>query len=144
MIVSLSKGGVDIELITQTRRQDVAAFLEELREIMGKKAFNRDTDFVLIRKTKPNDVRHSTPYTLVDLEYDVGDIIETLRKLRIEDYSESRIDRDDLNPPVLHVFGKTINEKLVYIKLKVRKAEKHKVICVSFHYAREQMSFPYA
>lgn len=42
------------------------------------------------------------------------------------------------------VFGKDIEEKLIYIKLKVKnKTQKH-VLCVSFHYAKEKMIFPYA
>ena len=55
-----------------------------------------------------------------------------------------KIDKDDINPPLLFVFGKDIEEKLIYIKLKVKnKTQKH-VLCVSFHYAKEKMIFPYA
>ena len=58
-------------------------------------------------------------------------------------YSETKIDKDDLNPPLLFVFGKDINSKLVYVKLKIKGEPRKYVLCVSFHYAKEQMTFPY-
>ena len=87
---------------------------------------------------------HSTPHTLLDLDYDIGDVIDRLKELTVEEYSETKIDKDDLNPPLLFVFGKNINEKLVYIKLKIKKSQKRHVLCVSFHYAKDKMKFPYA
>ncbi len=99
---------------------------------------------VLIRKRKPDDLSHSTPFTLVDLSYDIHDVVERLKELQISEYSETLIDRDDSFPPYLFVFGKDINKKLVYIKLKIRETDKKRVICVSFHYAKNAMTFPYA
>ena len=95
------------------------------------------------RKACP-DQCYSTPYTLVDLDYDEDDVIERLKELSVAEYSETKIDRDDLNPPLLFVFGKKINGKLVYIKLKIRDDENTVILCVSFHYAKEKMKFPYA
>ena len=40
--------------------------------------------------------------------------------MAVEEYSETKIDKDDLDPPLLFVFGKSINRKLVYIKLKIK------------------------
>lgn len=54
------------------------------------------------------------------------------------------IDKDDLNPPLLFVFGKDIDGKLVYVKLKIKGDQQRHVLCVSFHYAKEKMTFPYA
>lgn len=54
------------------------------------------------------------------------------------------MDKDDLNPPVLFVFGKEISERLVYIKLKIKGEQTRHIVCVSFHYAEEPMAFPYA
>lgn len=59
-------------------------------------------------------------------------------------YSETKIDRDDLNPPLLFVFGKDVNNKLIYVKLKIKDNYKQHILCVSFHYAKEDMEFPYA
>ena len=86
---------------------------------------------------------YSTPYTLVDLEYDVEDVVDRLKELKLEEYSETKIDRDDSHPPLLFVFGKNINNQLVYIKLKIKEKHRKHVVCVSFHYAKEKMTFPY-
>lgn len=63
--------------------------------------------------------------------------------MTVKEYSETLIDQDNDAPPLLFVFGKDINQRLVYIKLKI-KSEKKKVLCVSFHYAKWEMKFPYA
>ena len=99
---------------------------------------------LLIKKRKPDDEEHSTPYTILDLDYDIWDVVERLKELSVAEYSETKIDKDDLNPPLLFVFGKDINNKLVYIKLKIKGDNKKRVLCVSFHYAKEPMAFPYA
>lgn len=118
--------------------------MKNLKTFLGKGDFDIDTDFVLIRKNKKSDMEHSTPYTLVDLDYDISDVIDRLKELTVAEYSETKIDKDDLDPPLLFVFGKTINRKLIYIKLKMKVTRKRYVLCVSFHYAREKMKFPYA
>ena len=51
-----------IFLSTQSKRGEVAAFLEELKMFLEKGDFNIDTDFILIRKNKKDDMEHSTPY----------------------------------------------------------------------------------
>ena len=76
----------------------------------------------------------------VDL-YGADDIVNRLKELTVEEYSETKIDKDDLNPPLLFVFGKDINSKLVYIKLKIKGEQKRRVLCVSFHYAKKKDVF---
>lgn len=80
---------------------------------------------------------------MLDLDYDAEDIVNRLKELKVEEYSETKIDTDDINPPILFVFGKDIDGKLIYVKLKIRDQQKQ-VICVSFHYAKNKMEFPYA
>ena len=133
-----------IFLSTQSKRGEVAAFLKELKMFLEKGDFNIDTDFILIRKNKKDDMEHSTPYTLLDLDYDIEDVVDRLKELTVEEYSETKIDKDDLDPPLLFVFGKNINRKLIYIKLKIKGDQKRHVLCVSFHYANDKMKFPYA
>lgn len=128
----------------QSKKREIVAFLEELKGLLGKDDFNIDSDFLLIKKRKPDDEEHSTPYTILDLDYDIWDVVERLKELSVAEYSETKIDKDDLNPPLLFVFGKDINNKLVYIKLKIKGDNKKRVLCVSFHYAKEPMAFPYA
>ena len=71
------------------------------------------------------------------------DGIKLIKNLKVEEYSETKIDKDDVNPPILFVFGKGISGKLIYVKLKIRD-QKKQVVCVSFHYAKDKMEFPYA
>lgn len=135
----------EIRLVTTSKKEEVLLFLENLHDILHDKAFDLDTNLRLIRKKKTKEKeRFSTPYTLLDLDYDVSDVVERLKELTIEEYSETLIDKDDINPPLLFVFGKDINEKLVYVKLKIRGNAFRQILCVSFHYAERNMDFPYA
>lgn len=135
---------INIFVNIQSARKDVITFLRELKTLLEKEDFNVDIDLTLIQKNKKGDnIYYSTPYTLVDLEYDVVDVVDRLKELKLEEYSETKIDRDDSHPPLLFVFGKNINNRLVYIKLKIKEKHKKHVVCVSFHYAKEKMTFPY-
>lgn len=135
---------INIFVNIQSARKDVITFLRELKTLLEKEDFNVDIDLTLIQKNKKGDnIYYSTPYTLVDLEYDVEDVVDRLKELKLEEYSETKIDRDDSRPPLLFVFGKNINNRLVYIKLKIKEKHKKHVVCVSFHYAKEKMTFPY-
>ncbi len=132
---------ISIFLSIQSKKREVVAFLDGLQILLGKEDF----DINLIRKKKQGeDRKYSTPYTLLDLDYDTEDVVNRLKELTVEEYSETKIDKDDLNPPLLFVFGKDINGKLVYVKLKIKGDQQKYVLCVSFHYAKDKMSFPYA
>ena len=140
-----SLGGGNIQISICSDKKDVLKFLTELRQVLSDDNFVLNQDIIIIKKEKPEGKKQfSTPYTLVDLEYDTEDIAECLKNLAVEEYSETKIDKDDDNPPLLFVFGKLINGKQIYIKLKIKvKAKKH-ILCLSFHYAERTMRFPYA
>ena len=146
MIVKPLREVIFIFLSRISKRQEVLAFLEELKAFLKGNDFDIDNDLILIKKKKVDDEEYSTPYTLLDLDYNSEDVVSRLKELTVAEYSETKIDKDDLNPPLLFVFGKDINRRLVYMKLKIKKKEnlrKH-ILCVSFHYAKEKMKFPYA
>ena len=146
MIVKPLREVIFIFLSIISKRQEVVAFLEELKAFLKGNDFDIDHDLILIKKKKVDDEEYSTPYTLLDLDYNSEDVVNRLKELTVAEYSETKIDKDDLNPPLLFVFGKDINRRLVYMKLKIKKKEnlrKH-ILCVSFHYAKEKMKFPYA
>ena len=65
MIVYVLREVIDIFLSTQSKKREVIAFLEELKELLGKEDFNIDSDLTLIKKKKPNDEEYSTPYTWI-------------------------------------------------------------------------------
>lgn len=134
-----------IFLSTKTKKKEVMTFLDDLKNLLGREDFDIDKDLTLIRKKKSGDEqKYSTTYSLLDLEYDASDVIERLKELTVAEYSETKIGKDDMNPPLLFVFGKDINNKLVYIKLKIKGNQQRHVVCVSFHYAKDKMEFPYA
>ena len=146
MIVKPLREVIFIFLSIISKRQEVVAFLEELKAFLKGNDFDIDHDLILIKKKKLDDEEHSTPYTLLDLDYDSEDVVNRLKELTVAEYSETKIDKDDFNPPLLFVFGKDINRRLVYVKLKIKKKENLRtyILCVSFHYAKEKMKFPYA
>ena len=124
LIAKLLVEVIIIFLSTQSSKREVSAFLEELKVFLKEDDFDIDTDFVLIRKNKKDDMVHSTTYTLLDLDYDIEDVVDKLKELTVEEYSETKIDKDDMNPPLLFVFGKNINKKLIYKVENKRKQEK--------------------
>ena len=136
---------IPIFLSTQSKKREVVAFLDELQKLLERENFDINTDITLIIKKKQGeDQRYSTPYTLLDLDYDIEDVVNRLKELTVEEYSETKIDTDDVNPPLLFVFGKDINVKIIYIKLKIKGNQQKYVLCVSFHYAKDKITFPYA
>ncbi|WP_288528443.1 hypothetical protein [uncultured Eubacterium sp.] len=102
-----------------------------------------DANFDKTSQLKFTESEKSTN-TLLDLEYDTNDIINTLLSLKLDNYSETLMDKNNSDPPLLLVFGKLINGKEVYIKLKIREKAKNYIICVSFHYSEYKMNYPYA
>lgn len=149
VIISIDSTNVSevnlIQISVHSDKKDVKAFLEKLNMVVNNKKFNIDSDLIIIQSRKNSDKEQfSTPFTLVDLEYDCFDILDRLKELTIENYSETKIDRDNDNPPLLYVFGMYIEEKLVYIKIKLKGDNQKRVLCLSFHYAEKQMEFPYA
>lgn len=131
-----------ISLIIKSSQKEIKEFIEELTLFLNSNDFDIEKH-LFINKNLKEDLIHSTPYTLADLDYDYYDVVDRLKELTISEYSETKIDNKDDNPPLLFVFGKNINNKLIYIKLKIRKGEKKKVVCMSFHYATYEMYFPY-
>lgn len=135
---------IRIFLSYQSKKREIVAFLDELHRLLEGEDFDINIDLYLVSKKKQGDEqKFSTPYTLLDLDYDAEDVVERLKELKVEEYSETKIDKDDVAPPMLFVFGKDINGKLIYVKLKIRN-QKNQVVCVPFHYAKNKMKFPYA
>lgn len=131
---------ITIKTSIRSEKKAVKAFLEELKEIIGSEDFDIDVNLLIIKSCR-DEIEYSTSYTMTDLEYDSSDVVERLKELTVSEYSETLIDKDDDKPPLLFVFGKDINGKQVYIKLKIKGAKR--VLCLSFHYAKHEMGFPY-
>ena len=133
---------VAIKLHIHSDKKVVKIFLEELKEILNADDFNIERNMIIVKSSK-DEIEYSTSYAMPDLEYDSFDVVERLKELTISEYSETLVDRDDDNPPLLFVFGIDINNKLIYIKLKIKEEITKKILCLSFHYAKHDMEFPY-
>ena len=133
----------DIKIPILSDKKDVKKFLEELKAIINDVSFDSDDDLIIIKSSK-DEVQYSTRYTLLDLDYDTVDVVDRLKELTVSDYSETLIDKDDDKPPLLFVFGKDINNRQIYIKLKIKGENNRRILCLSFHYAKHKMKFPYA
>ncbi len=103
-IDSKNKEAVIIKTPIKSDKKDVRAFLEELNGVLQSEEFDISRDFFLNSGVK-DKYEFSTEYTLLDLEYDSFDVIERLKELSVNEYSETLVDRDDDNPPLLFVFG---------------------------------------
>lgn len=132
-----------IKVPIRSEKKAVREFLEELREVLNKEDFSVEDNLILIKSSK-DEICYSTSYTMADLEYDAFDVADRLKELTLQEYSETLMDKDDDKPPLLFVFGKDINGRQVYIKLKIKTNTAKRVLCLSFHYAKYEMTFPYA
>lgn len=119
-----------------SKRAEIENVLKEVRSIFESEQPEKMDNLYLIITTKTQD-------TLLDLNFDVRDVIKELTSLELCNYSETLLDKDNNNPPKLYVFGKEIKGKEVYIKFKIREMESKKVICVSFHYSEHKMKYRY-
>ncbi|NOZ36016.1 MAG: toxin [Chlorobi bacterium] len=87
------------------------------------------------------DDRGKNSQTLLDLEITPNKRKEVLKKLEIKDYSEGPLE-DKLNKgPDMWVFGKTIKNREIYIKITMGMLNNN-VICISFHVAEFNINYP--
>jgi len=117
---------------------DVIAFLKELKEVLTDSSFDVSKDLDILPKKKselPTDP-YTTANTLLALDFDKNDVVNQLLALDISEYMETFIDDKNNSLPPFFAFGKTINNREVYIKAKIRDRKNCKVFCVSFHFAR--------
>lgn len=135
--------GQDDDGHTICSKNDISNFLEALNWRLSSPDFDPEFDLAVQRLKENDDVEFSNINTLISLGYDNFDIVNALKELEVGDYSHSVRDIVDKEPPFLHVFGKIISNRMIYIKLKMKEYPSKNVICVSFHYARKELSFPY-
>lgn len=121
-----------------SKKDDVIKFLMELNSVLNNPLFDVEKDLDILGKKKnesPFDP-FTTANTLIALEFDKRDVCEQLKLLKITNYYETFIDDMDTTLPPFYAFAKSIDDHDVYIKVKIRDKENHKVFCVSFHFAR--------
>lgn len=88
------------------------------------------------------DDRGKNTQTLIDLELRPNDRVEMLKNLAPDDYSEGPIPELLYGGSDMWIFGKSIGENEVYIKISLGYPGAS-VICISFHVAEYKMNFPF-
>ena len=129
-------------------KEEVEAFLHELIRILNSPEFDIDYDLDVLPKKKsesPTDP-YTTANTLLELDFDRKDVWHQLISLDVSEYLETFIDDQDPSWPPFFAFAKSIKNRDVYIKAKIRDRINRKVFCVSFHFAKYPFpaTLPYA
>ena len=87
------------------------------------------------------DDRGKNAQTLIDLEIRPIERKAILMALEAKDYSEGPLEESLYGGADMWVFGRTIKEQEVYIKITMG-ALGSSVICISFHLAQHKMVYP--
>lgn len=129
-------------------KEEVESFLHELISVLNNPNFDIDKDLDILPKKKnesPIDP-YTTANTLLELDFDRKDVWHQLIALDVSEYLETFIDDKDSSWPPFFAFAKSIKNRDVYIKAKIRDRVNGKVFCVSFHFARYPfpVTLPYA
>ncbi|WP_352422962.1 toxin [Proteiniphilum sp.] len=88
------------------------------------------------------DERGKNFETLSELEIRPIDRKKVLEDLDVADYSEGPFEDTLYKGADMWVFGKTIKNREVYIKISLGEARSN-VICISFHLAEYKMTYPF-
>ncbi|RJR08451.1 hypothetical protein C4588_05535 [Candidatus Parcubacteria bacterium] len=79
-----------------------------------------------------------------ELQYTQEDIRDEINLLSPDDYCKGPEADEDGSKGEIWVFGKKIQEKLFYIKLKIHRLKNgDELIIISFHPAKEKMNFKF-
>ena len=138
---------MDLHTVTICKK-DIETFLVEMNNILCSPNFDIDRDFMFteIRAKDDLDDEFTNTNTMLELGFDRYDVVEHLKTLTIEEYTESMLDTVSKDMSFFHVFGRKIQGRDVYIKvrIKLRKIGTKYVFCVSFHFARHSIThFPH-
>lgn len=110
-------------------RQKIEAFLKEVK--------SKINIFGIIYI----DDRHKNAQALLDLDISPNSRTEYIKHLNIEDFSEGPIEEKMRGFSQMWIFGKTIKEKEVYIKISIGQLN-YCAVCISFHIAEHPMKYP--
>ncbi len=130
-------------------RSAVKDFLIQMNSVLCSDSFNIDRDFLFqrIRESDEPDDEYTNENTMLELGYDTSDVVEELKTLELDNYSESIVDNVADGFKVFFVFGKKISGRDIYIKVRMKQRKRTQeefVFCISFHFARHPITvYPY-
>lgn len=123
----------------------VEQFLNKAKEILNDKNFDIKNNFSLKQvRERTGDDRNRT--TMIELGFNVKDVIEEIKKLSVKDYKETVIDNMPGKKNPFYCFVKFIDIDQVYIKFKLSEVKGKQIFCVSFHFVDYPVAdheFPY-
>lgn len=88
------------------------------------------------------DDRGKNQQSLFDLDITPAKRVETIKDLKVDDYSEGPLEEKMRGMLPMWVFGRVVKEKEVYIKISLG-VPSSDVICISFHIAAYPMEYPF-
>jgi len=111
--------------------EDAGYFLKQLHLFLASENCQLDIQ----RKRKDEDPLdpNSTINTILDLNYNEADIKEEILALTLRDYIKTVKDIKRAGSPDYRIFSKQINNRDIYIKLKINSL--NRIHLMSFHYA---------
>ena len=113
-----------------SKRREIADFLTEFKNIVVN---GRGLDVM---------PRGKNNLALIELGITERNRKDEILSLFINDYCEGP-EKDSDKPGYIWVFGKTVNGREAYIKLKIAQVDKEKIAkCISFHPAEFPLSYP--
>jgi len=124
--------------------ENVNSFLLEMKQALCAEGFSFVADFDVLQSGPLNSTGYKNKTTMAKLHYDNKDVYNILLSLTEEDYSETVPDIKNTSNPPLHVFGREIDSREVYIKTKIRKRKRNQVFSLSFHFAEHPIKKPYS
>ncbi len=117
-------------------KEEVLTFLERIKKIIKMNNFKIDVNLNFDFKKEDN------VNTMDMLNYSIKDVLNELQELTFSEYCQSVPDLNHKDNIPYHVFFKTIQEREIYIKVKVRNNKI--IVCKSFHFAKfSHRDFPY-
>lgn len=88
------------------------------------------------------DDRSKNTQTLLELEIRPLDREKVLKALEVEDYSEGPLKEKLYEGADMWVFGKTVKENEIYIKITMGYINSE-VLCISFHLSEYEIKYPF-
>ena len=123
------------EKFNDLRKQAIRDFLEEVKQTITEAAIGYQSWRLVKRKENVE--------CMTELGFTYNDVRDAILGLSVVDYCEGPLQDRDM-PGDLWVFGKVMEDREVYIKLKLARFGPLKIVrIVSFHPAKESLCYPY-
>ncbi|MTI96013.1 MAG: hypothetical protein FH749_11120 [Firmicutes bacterium] len=99
-------------------QEEVQLFLQALKELLLEPKFDpaSDLDILMSKQGESPTDPYTTVNTMLDLNFDKGDVVKQLLALQVADYLETVYDSKDERLPPFYTFGKSIQNNDVYIR----------------------------